>query len=149
MQRTLMVVGVAVAFAMTCAIGFAQGQQRQPTKKALLFVPADRATFKEVVPGVSKAVLWGDHDKGPYGAFTKFVPGHDVGMHTHTHDVWLVVLKGAYLYKDAAGAGRLHPDPRQAQALERRRRARGGTLLRRIVGQVRLGARKVGAAMTA
>src|SRR5438105_4297357 len=23
------------------------------------------------------------------------------GMHTHTNDVWIVVIKGAYLYKDA------------------------------------------------
>jgi len=109
MHKTLTVVGVAAALAITCAIGFAQGQQRQPKKKALIFMPADQATFKDVVPGVSKAVLWGDHNKGPYGAFTKFVPGHDVGMHTHTHDVWLVVLKGAYLYKDAAGEKRVGP----------------------------------------
>jgi hypothetical protein len=32
-----------------------------------------------VVPGVSKAVLWGDDDKGPYGAFTKFTPGMTQG----------------------------------------------------------------------
>src|SRR4030095_6408909 len=102
MQRTLMVLGVAAAFVVTGAIGFAQGQQ-------LLFVPADKASFKETVPGVSKVVLWGDDAQAPYGAFTKFVPGKDVGMHTHTHDVWLVVLKGAYLYKDEAGEKRVGP----------------------------------------
>jgi len=109
MKSTWMVLGVAAALAVTCAIGLTQGQQRQPKKKALTFVPADKATFKEVVPGVSKAVLWGDHDKGPYGAFTKFVPGFDAGMHTHTNDVWIVVLKGAYLYKDEAGEKRVGP----------------------------------------
>jgi quercetin dioxygenase-like cupin family protein len=29
------------------------------------------------------------------------------GMHTHTNDVWIVVLKGAYLYKDDAGEKRV------------------------------------------
>jgi mannose-6-phosphate isomerase-like protein (cupin superfamily) len=75
----------------------------------LIFVPADAAKFKEVVPGVSKAVLWGDHDNGPYGAFTKFVPGLDAGMHTHTNDVWIIVLKGAYRYKDDTGEKRVGP----------------------------------------
>jgi mannose-6-phosphate isomerase-like protein (cupin superfamily) len=109
MKRTLTVLAVVTALAVTCTIGLAQGQQQQPSEKALIFVPADKATFKEMHPGVSKAVLWGDHDKGPYGAFTKFVPGFDAGMHTHTNDVWLVVLKGAYLYKDEAGEKRVGP----------------------------------------
>ena len=30
-------------------------------------------------------------------------------MHTHTSDVWLVVIKGAYLYKDEAGEKRVGP----------------------------------------
>ena len=109
MKRTLTVMGVAAALAVTCAIGFAQGEQRQPEKKALIFVAADKATFKDVAPGVSKAVVWGNGDKGPYGAFTKFVPGFDGGMHTHTNDVWIVVLKGAYVYKDEDGEKRVGP----------------------------------------
>ncbi len=107
MKRLLTFLGVAVALAITWSIGFVHGQEEQPKKKELIFVHADEVKFKEMVPGVSKAVLWGDHDKGPYGAFTKFVPGHNAGMHTHTNDVWLVVLKGAYLYKDDAGEKRV------------------------------------------
>ena len=109
MKKTLTVVGLAAALAVICAIGVAQGQQRQPEKKALIFVPADKATFKDMTPGVSKAVVWGDDHKGPYGAFTKFVPGFDARMHTHTNDLWIVVLKGAYLYKDEAGEKRVGP----------------------------------------
>lgn len=77
--------------------------------QAVVFASANTAHFKAVVPGVSKSVLWGDHDKGPYGAFTKFAPGVDNGMHTHTHPVRIVVLKGAYLYKDEKGAKRVGP----------------------------------------
>ncbi len=91
------------------ATELAQGHKKQPGKKEMSVVSADKAHFKEMVPGVSKAVLWGDPDTGPYGAFTKFVPGFDAGMHTHTNDVWMVVLKGAYLYRDAAGEKRIGP----------------------------------------
>ena len=89
--------------------GLKRGQERQPKKKELIYVSADRAEFKEMIPGVSKAVLWGNSEIGPYGAFSKFVPGFDAGTHTHTNDVWLVVLRGAYLYKDAAGERRVGP----------------------------------------
>ncbi len=109
MKRALSVLGVAVALAVTWSVGFVQGQEKQPKKKDLVFVSADKAEFKEVVPGVSKAVLWGDHDRGPYGAFTKFAPGNDAGMHTHTNDIWIVVVKGAYRYRDDAGEKRVGP----------------------------------------
>ncbi len=45
--------------------------------------------------------------KGAHGTLTKFVPGYDAGMHTHTSDLTLVVIKGAYLYKDEAGEKRV------------------------------------------
>jgi quercetin dioxygenase-like cupin family protein len=78
--------------------------------KAVTYVAADQATFKPgPTPGVSMAVLWGDPDKGAHGTFTKFAPGYDAGMHTHTSDVSLVVIKGAYLYKDEAGEKRVGP----------------------------------------
>ena len=84
-----------------------RSQEKRPKKKELVFASLDRADFKEMMPGVSRAVLWGNSDIGPYGAFTKMVPGFDAGTHTHTNDVWLVVLQGAYLYKDAAGEKRV------------------------------------------
>jgi quercetin dioxygenase-like cupin family protein len=59
--------------------------------------------------GVSQQVLVGDPDKGPHATFSKFDPGYDAGMHTHTNDVSLVVIKGAYLYKDDAGEKRVGP----------------------------------------
>jgi len=84
-----------------------QENKKQLKRKELIFVSADRAEFKEVLPGVSKALIWGNDQTGPYGAFTRFVPGIDAGMHTHTNDVHVVVIKGAYLYKDSAGEKRI------------------------------------------
>ena len=86
-----------------------QGHKKQLKKKELMFASADRAKFKEVVPGASRAVLWGNDETGPYGAFTRFVPGFDAGMHMHTDDARIVVIKGAYLYKDGSGEKRVGP----------------------------------------
>ena len=54
-------------------------------------------------------ILRGDPDKGSHATFTKFEPGFDAGIHTHTNDVSLVVIKGAYLYKDDDGEKRVGP----------------------------------------
>ena len=68
-----------------------------------MHVDSAKATYKELAPGALAAVLWGDLDKGPYGAFTKFTPGANFPLHTHTNDIRIVVLKGAYLYKPENG----------------------------------------------
>ena len=63
-----------------------------------MVVAAEKANYKEVAPGIMKAILWGDPEKGPYATFTKFHPGSKNALHTHTNDIHVVVLKGAYLY---------------------------------------------------
>ena len=85
-----------VAAVAGCAVVWAQGQ---PGKKEAIYVSPDKATFKQLIPGASTATVWGDPDNGPHGVFTKFIPGFDAGVHTHTSDLRIVVIKGAYLYK--------------------------------------------------
>ena len=84
-------------------------RHKKQLRKELTFISADQAKFKEVVQGASMAVFWGNDETGPYGAVTRFIPGFDAGMHTHTKDVRIVVIKGAYLYKDAVGEKRIGP----------------------------------------
>jgi quercetin dioxygenase-like cupin family protein len=84
-------------------------QQKKRLKNALTFILADQAKFKEVAQGASMATLWGDPETGPYGGLTRFVPGFDAGMHTHANDARIVVIKGAYLYKDDKGEKRVGP----------------------------------------
>ena len=67
---------------------------------------SEKAEFKEVIPGVRKKILWGNDDVGPYGAFTKFDPGITNPLHTHTNEVRIVVLRGAYIYKPQNGKER-------------------------------------------
>src|SRR4026208_2539073 len=94
--RLVSVVGVAV---VVCALGVGLAQ----SKKEPVYVESGKAGVKEIVPGVKKKILWGNHDKGPYGAFTKFDPGLTNPLHTHTNEVRIVVLQGAYIYKPQNG----------------------------------------------
>jgi quercetin dioxygenase-like cupin family protein len=95
---------VSIVGAVAVALAFATAGAQ--SKKDVSFVDSKKAEFKQVVPGVKKAVLWGDHDAGPYGAFTKFDPGLVNPLHTHTSEVRIVVLRGAYIYKSKDGKER-------------------------------------------
>jgi quercetin dioxygenase-like cupin family protein len=106
MKRSLLIVGVAAALMTAWSIGRVQGQQGEG--KAV-FASSAQAKFAETNPGVSMAAIWGDVNTGAHATYTKFAPGFDAGMHTHTNDVWIVVIKGAYLYKDDAGEKRVGP----------------------------------------
>ncbi len=86
-----------------------QEKQSRRGKDKIISVSSDSADFKEKFHGVSMAALWGDPEAGAHGTFTRFQPGFDAGTHTHTNDVWLVVLKGAYLYRDDSGEKRVGP----------------------------------------
>jgi len=111
MKKSLIVSGVG-ALIIAVAAGVVQAQKASTSNnmKPVIYVAADKATFKQSpMGGVSMATLWGDPDKGVHGTFTKFEPGFDAGMHTHTNDVWIVVIKGAYLYKDEAVEKRVGP----------------------------------------
>ena len=107
MKRLLLIVGMGAALMMAWSMGRVQGQQAQASK--VVFASPDQAKFTEVGKGSSMAPIWGDANMEAHATFTKFEPGFDAGMHTHTNDVWLVVIKGAYLYKDDAGEKRVGP----------------------------------------
>jgi len=76
----------------------------------VVYVSSEKGTYTAMpMGGVSQQVLMGEPDKGPHATFSKFEPGYDAGMHTHTNDISLVVVKGAYLYKDEEGEKRVGP----------------------------------------
>lgn len=105
MKRSLVVIAVLVVAAWT--IGRLQGQSGDGK---VVFASASQAKYEELPDSkgkVSMASVWGDRNAGAHGTFTKFAPGYDAGMHTHTNDVSIVVIKGAYLYKDDAGEKRV------------------------------------------
>jgi quercetin dioxygenase-like cupin family protein len=98
MNRSLRGVAIVGALGVGAFLGVVAAQG----KKAV-HVDSAQATYKELAPGASGSVVWGDMDNGPHGTFTKFVPGASFPLHTHTSDMRIVVLKGAYVYKPENG----------------------------------------------
>jgi len=67
MKKILMTLGMATVIAVAGSIVVAQSQEESAKKDDLIFASAEKATFKEVSPGVSKAAVWGDEEKGHMG----------------------------------------------------------------------------------
>src|SRR5262245_21639392 len=73
----------------------------------VVFVDSAKAAFNPALaPAASFSTSWGDMDKGPFGAFVKFEPGAKFDLHSHSSDLRMAVIKGAYLYKSAKGEER-------------------------------------------
>jgi quercetin dioxygenase-like cupin family protein len=83
--------------------GTDKGEKPQAPKHESALVCSETAKFADAVPGVSRAIISGDPDKGAYRAFTKFAPGTVHPMHTHPNEIWIVVLKGAYIQTNEKG----------------------------------------------
>jgi hypothetical protein len=94
---------IAGAVVGACGLCVLLGASVVSGQAGAVHVDPAKATYKEIVPGVSAAVVWGDMEKGPYAAFVKFVPGHRDALHTHTNTARIVVLKGAYVHKPEKG----------------------------------------------
>lgn len=106
MRRSLLMVAVVVGMIGAWSVGRIQGQAQGDK---VIFLSSSHADYapNPGSKGVSGATIWGDPSTGAHATFSKFVPGYDAGLHTHTNDVWIVVIKGAYLYKDDAGEKRV------------------------------------------
>jgi quercetin dioxygenase-like cupin family protein len=99
---------VLVAGVLTAAVQEKKGADKPEKKEAPKHESAlvDSASAKYVdapVPGVSRAIISGDPEKGAYRAFTKFAPGTTHPMHSHPNEIWIVVIKGAYVHKAEGG----------------------------------------------
>jgi hypothetical protein len=91
---------IAVAFLGLLAMALANAHKTTTSRDP---VPIRAADLKWVdldpagAPGVKVADLWGDHTKGPFGAIFRLPAGFAAPLHTHTHDMKLVIISGSYL----------------------------------------------------
>jgi quercetin dioxygenase-like cupin family protein len=99
---SLLVVGVLTAAAQEKKGGEKTEKKEAPKHESAL-VDSATAKYVEAIPGVMRAVLSGDPEKGAYRAFTKFAPGTVHPMHTHPNEIWIVVIKGAYIQTNEKG----------------------------------------------
>src|SRR5262245_46357165 len=97
---SLLVAGILTAAPKT---GGGEKGEKHEGKHESRVVSSEKAEYKEAVPGVSRAIISGDPATGAYKAFTKFAPGVTHPMHTHPNEIWLVVIKGAYIQKNEKG----------------------------------------------
>ena len=110
MKKSLAVAAFA-ALLIVASLAVARAQ-KESSQDHVTYVSANKATFKPMESSggaVSRAVLSGDPDKGAHATLSKFKPGYDAGTHYHTNDTRIVVIKGAYLYKDEDGEKRVGP----------------------------------------
>jgi len=99
----LLVAGVLTAAAQEKK-GADKADKKEAPKQASALVDSASAKYVDApVPGVSRAIISGDPEKGAYRAFTKFAPGTTHPMHSHPNDIWIVVIKGAYIQKSESG----------------------------------------------
>lgn len=87
----------------------AAGAAAAKMKSKAVFMPAEKMAFKALVPGVTRAVLWGDPDQGAHGTLTRFAAGTKHALHSHANDLRIVVLSGAYLYTTDSGTTKVGP----------------------------------------
>jgi uncharacterized protein DUF4437 len=98
----------AVPFVLGAAV-LAQGSAEAKAKSSpkapesrLVVMPADDLKWTDLdpkgAPGVKVADLWGDHSRGgAFGAFFKLPAGFAAPLHTHTHDMKVVIVSGTYI----------------------------------------------------
>lgn len=97
------VLTLVIAFTLPAAT-LAQGSAKTTAPKAaenrLIVMPAGDLKWTDLdpsAPGVKVADLWGDHTKGAFGALFKLPAGFAAPLHTHTHDMKVVIVSGTYI----------------------------------------------------
>ncbi len=96
-------VAFAAAFLMMAAL-VAADKPKASSKTAAgspIFIPAADVKWTDLdpngAPGIKIADVWGNHAKGGYGAFLKFPASFRSPLHTHTHNIKIVVISGTYM----------------------------------------------------
>jgi anti-sigma factor ChrR (cupin superfamily) len=105
-MRARNVLRLAMTFALPVAV-LAQGSGTTAAKPApkraesrLVVMPASDMKWTDLdpgAPGVKVADLWGNHASGAFGALFKLPAGFAAPLHTHTHDMKVVIISGTYI----------------------------------------------------
>ena len=101
------VLTLVMTFVMPVAV-LAQGTGKATTKPApkpaasqLVVMPASEMKWTDLdpagAPGVKVADLWGNHASGAFGALFKLPAGFAAPLHTHAHDMKVVIISGTYI----------------------------------------------------
>jgi quercetin dioxygenase-like cupin family protein len=92
-------IAMATAILMTAALSQAHAARGEEKKAVAL--AADTLKWEALTakgPDVKIATVSGDHTKGAWAGFVKFPAGSKSGVHTHSSDIKIVVVSGAFHY---------------------------------------------------
>ena len=90
----------AAALAQTAEAGKAKTAHKAGGKAPVIWPAADQKWIDApgAPAGVKMVTLWGDSAKGAYGAIEKFPAGFSAPLHTHAHDMRVVIISGTWLH---------------------------------------------------
>jgi anti-sigma factor ChrR (cupin superfamily) len=78
----------------------AKSAPKDPASR-LVVMPAGDMKWTDLdpagAPGVKVMDLWGNHASGAFGALFKLPAGFAAPLHTHTHDMKVVIVSGTYI----------------------------------------------------
>jgi anti-sigma factor ChrR (cupin superfamily) len=106
-MRATKFLAFAVCFVLAAAVQAQAPEKKMKSApkggaKAAVIIPAADMKWTDLdpkgAPGVKIADLSGDHTKGAFRAITKFPAGFNTPLHTHTHDMWIVVMSGTFIH---------------------------------------------------
>ena len=92
-------IAMATAILMTAALS--QAPSARGEEKKAVALAADALKWEPLTakgPDVKIATVSGDHTKGAWAGFVKFPAGSKSGVHTHSSDIKIVVVSGAFHY---------------------------------------------------
>jgi hypothetical protein len=108
MKRTTMVLAAALLAFLSVGAKQAGGAKSDAAAaRKYRITTADQVQLKDVegMQGVQAAQLWGDMNKdGDWGGIIKFKAGTDMGWHTHTSRIHLVMISGTLSIQPEGGA---------------------------------------------
>jgi len=96
---------IALVLAGLIFLGTTEASAQKKMMKGPVIWPAADLKWVELpnTGGVMLAVLWGDPDKGAYGALNKFPAGAKFPLHYHTNAMKVVLVSGTWLYTPEGG----------------------------------------------
>jgi hypothetical protein len=101
MKMKLKIAGALVFCLIFAGPVLAQETKAVDETMAPVPIPATEVKWVDLdptgAPGVKVANLWGDHQKGSFGALFRLPAGFAAPLHTHTHEMKLVIVSGTYI----------------------------------------------------
>jgi anti-sigma factor ChrR (cupin superfamily) len=98
-NKTIFIVTILVLAGSVLAIDANSAAETNPTVP--IFISASDLKWSDLdpvgAPGVKVVDLWGDHQKGAFGALFQLPAGFAVPLHTHTYAMKVVFLSGTYI----------------------------------------------------